>query len=69
MRYYYISIKWQPTPVFSPGKSQGWRRLVGYSPWGRKESDRTEQLHFQFHFNEKYKEMLKQKYKQNSRKQ
>ena len=31
--------KWQPTPVFLPGKSHGWRRLVGYSPWGRKESD------------------------------
>ena len=46
MRYYYISIKWQPTPVFSPGKSQGWRRLVGYSPWGSKESDMTERLHF-----------------------
>ena len=26
--------KWQPTPVFSPGKSHGERRLVGYSPWG-----------------------------------
>ena len=24
----------------------GWRSLVGYSPWGRKESDRTERLHF-----------------------
>ena len=23
-----------------------WRRLVGYSPWGCKESDTTEQLHF-----------------------
>ena len=29
--------KWQPTPVFWPGKSQGQRNLVGYSPWGRKE--------------------------------
>jgi len=29
---------WQPTPVFLPGKSQGWRSLVGYSPWGHKES-------------------------------
>ena len=38
--------KWQPTPVFLPGKSHGWRSLVGYSPWGRKESDMTEQLHF-----------------------
>ena len=26
--------KWQPTPVFLPGKSHGQRRLVGYSPWG-----------------------------------
>ena len=34
--------KWQPTPVFLPGKSHGWRNLVGYSPWGRKESDTTE---------------------------
>ena len=29
-----------------PGKSHGWRNLVGYSPRGRKESDTTEQLHF-----------------------
>ena len=34
--------KWQPTPVFLPGESHGWRSLVGYSPWGRKESDMTE---------------------------
>jgi len=39
--------KWQPTPVFLPGKSHGQRNLVGYSPWGRKESDTTERLHFQ----------------------
>ena len=26
---------WQPTPVFLPGKSHGWRSLVIYSPWGR----------------------------------
>ena len=31
-----------------PGKSHGWRSLVGYSPWGREESDTTEQLHFHF---------------------
>ena len=36
--------KWQATPVLLPGKSPGQRRLVAYSPWGRKESDRTEQL-------------------------
>ena len=35
--------KWQPTPVFLPGESHGWRSLVGYSPRGRKESDMTEQ--------------------------
>ena len=35
---------WQPTPVFLPGKSHGQRSLVGYSPWGRKELDTTEQL-------------------------
>ena len=40
--------KWQPTPVFLPGKSHGQRSLVGYSPWGHKESDMTEQLHFLF---------------------
>ena len=38
--------KWQPTPVLLPGKYHGWRSLVGYSPWGHKESDRTERLHF-----------------------
>ena len=40
--------KWQPRPVFLPGKSHGWRSLAGYSPWGRKESDMTEWLHFHF---------------------
>ena len=32
----------QPTPVFSPGESQGQRSLVHYSPWGCKESDAAE---------------------------
>ena len=40
--------KWQPTPVFLPGKSHGRWSLVGCSPWGREESDTTEQLHFHF---------------------
>ena len=40
--------KWQPTPVPLPGKSDEWRSLVGYSPWGRKESDMTERLHFSY---------------------
>ena len=37
-------MKQQPTLVFLPGKSHGERRLVGYSLWGCKESDTTEQL-------------------------
>ena len=36
--------KWQPTPVFLPGECCGQRSLVGYSPWGPEESDRTEGL-------------------------
>ena len=38
--------KWQPTAAFLPGKPHGQRRLIGFSPWGRKESDMTERLHF-----------------------
>ena len=34
--------KWQPAPVFLPGKFHGQRGLVGYSPWGHKELDMTE---------------------------
>ena len=38
------SMQWQPTPVLLSGESHGQRSLVGYSPWGRKESDTTERL-------------------------
>ena len=38
--------KWQSTPVLLPGRSHGQRSLVGYSPWGHKELDTTERLHF-----------------------
>ena len=38
--------KWQSTPALLPGKSHGQKSLIGYSPWGRKESDTTERLHF-----------------------
>ena len=38
----------RPAPVLLPGKSHGWRSLVGCSPWGREESDTTERLHFHF---------------------
>ena len=40
--------QWHPTPVLLPGKSHGWRSLVGCRPWGRKESDTTERLPFHF---------------------
>ena len=34
--------KWQPSPMFLPGKSYGQRSLVGYSPWGHKDLDMTD---------------------------
>ena len=40
--------KRQPTPVFLPAESRGQRSLVGYSPWGCKESDMTERLTLSF---------------------
>ena len=36
--------KWQPTPVFLPGKFHGQRSLAGYMPWDHKELDITERL-------------------------
>ena len=41
-----LERKWQPTPVFFPGKSHWQRSLAGYSPWRHEESDMTERLHF-----------------------
>ena len=38
--------KWQLAPVYLPGKFHGRRSLLGYSPWGHRELDMTEQLHF-----------------------
>ena len=50
--------KWQPSPVHLPGKSHGWRSLVGYSPWVCKELDTTERLLFThfilFHWRRKW---------------
>ena len=36
--------EWVPTPVFLPGESHGRKSLEGYSPWGHRELDTTEQL-------------------------
>ena len=43
------------TPVRLPGESHGGRSLVAYSPWGRKESDTTEQLQFTSLHNDSYR--------------
>ena len=40
--FHVLEKKWQPTPMFLPGESQGWRSLVGCHLWGHTESDRTE---------------------------
>ena len=40
--------RWHPTPVLLPGESDGWRSLVGCSPWGPEESETTEWLPFHF---------------------
>ena len=46
--------KRQPTPVLLPGKFHGWKNLIGYSPWGCKESDMTKRLclHFSLCFHQ-----------------
>ena len=54
-------MQWQPIPVFFPGESQGWGRLVGCRLWGRKESDTTEQLNDNNH-NLKKKNLLYVRY-------
>ena len=40
--FMYWRRKWQPTPVFLPGESQGWGSLVGCRLWGHTESETTE---------------------------
>ena len=40
-----LEEKWQPIPVFLHGKFHGQSSLVGYSPWGRTESDTAEHAH------------------------
>ena len=46
--FFTTSATWHLTAVLLPGKPHGRRSLVGCSPWGRKESDTTERLHFHF---------------------
>ena len=47
-KYLWISSICIHTPVLLPGKSHGWRSLVGCSPWGRSELGMTEWLDFHF---------------------
>ena len=46
--------KWQPILVLLPGKFHVWRSVVGYSPWGLKELDTNERLHFTSKLGKKY---------------
>ena len=49
--------QWHPTPVLLPGKSHGWRSLVGCSPWGAKSRTRLNDFTLTFHFPALEKEM------------
>ena len=63
LRPYRLSARrrqWHPTPVLLPGKSHGWRSLVGCSPWGREDAKsrtRLSNFTFIFHFHALEKEM------------
>ena len=46
MNLHSLDISWQPIPVLLPGKSHGWRSLVGCNPWGHEELDVTKRLYF-----------------------
>ena len=46
--------EWLTTPVFLPGKYHGQGNLVGYSPWGHKESGTTERQTLSLHFTSHY---------------
>ena len=49
--------QWHPTPVLLPGKSHGWRSLVGCSPWVTGSRTRLSDFTFTFHFHALEKEM------------
>ena len=55
--HYLRRRQWHPTPVLLPGKSHGWRSLVGCSPWGCYESVWLNDFTFTFHFHALEKEM------------
>ena len=49
--------QWHPTPALLPGKSHGWRSLVGRSPWVAKSQTRLGNFSFTFHFHALEKDM------------
>ena len=55
VRKIHWSRKWQPTPKDLPGEFCGQKSLMGYSPWDRKESDKTELLTLSFLLQETHK--------------
>ena len=52
-----LQRRWHPTPVLVPGKSHGWRSLVGYSPRVAKSWTRLSDFTFTFHFHALEKDM------------
>ena len=59
--------KWQPTPVFLPGKSHGQRSLAGYSPWGCQKLDTTEPLSMHTQIGPRESSKVREKVKKNGR--
>ena len=53
-----VRRQWHPTSVLLPGKSHGWRSLVGCSPWVAKSRARLSDFTFTFHFHAWEKEMV-----------
>ena len=52
-----VSNQWHRTPLLLPGKSHGWRSLVGCSPWGRQSQTRLSDFTFTFQFHALEKDM------------
>ena len=57
LSYFCQRRQWQPIPVLLPGKSHGWRSLVGCRPFGAKNRTQLSNFTFTFHFHALEKEM------------
>ena len=67
VRKIFCRRKWQPTPVFLPGKFHGQRSLVGYSTYGCKESDMTEHAEAILYYTDSYLSQEKKTYQKSYR--